>query len=228
MSPHFMDTSDEAPSGSELLSLEGLNSALEKEIEALKKDVRRYTAALERHRPFCVLRGADGALCPSASAAPHLSPSSHFCPSGLTSRAPHSAFSRDADAESPHLPSSSFSTLHPEDVLSVTSALFPDEGPGTVAGFECPFVSEQADGRPGEVTPSLESILPPFPVAPGTPDDVFAPNAPSMKPCPGELSLSDLLEGNDWILSGVSSPTSPEGHQNAVAEDSFWCPALWK
>ncbi|XP_061619761.1 uncharacterized protein batf2 isoform X2 [Phyllopteryx taeniolatus] len=212
MSPHFMDTRNEATSGSELLSLEGLNSALEKEIEALKKDVRRYTAALERHRPFCVLRGADGDLCPS----------------GLTSFAPHSASSRDADAEFPHLPSSPFSTLHPEDVLSVTSALFPAEGPGTPAGFECPFVSEQADGRPKELTPSLESILAPLPVAPGTPDDVFAPNAPSMKPCPGELSLSELLEENDWILSGVSSPTSPQGHQNAVAEDSFCCPALWK
>uniref|UniRef100_A0A3Q2XUC1 Basic leucine zipper ATF-like transcription factor 2 n=1 Tax=Hippocampus comes TaxID=109280 RepID=A0A3Q2XUC1_HIPCM len=40
----------------EFVRLEASNSALEKEIAALKKEVQHYTAVLQRHRPFCVLR----------------------------------------------------------------------------------------------------------------------------------------------------------------------------
>ncbi|XP_070711019.1 basic leucine zipper transcriptional factor ATF-like 2 [Pempheris klunzingeri] len=40
----------------ELQSLERSNSALQKEVAALKKDLHLYTTALERHKPFCRLK----------------------------------------------------------------------------------------------------------------------------------------------------------------------------
>uniref|UniRef100_A0AAQ4S7S0 Basic leucine zipper ATF-like transcription factor 2 n=1 Tax=Gasterosteus aculeatus aculeatus TaxID=481459 RepID=A0AAQ4S7S0_GASAC len=49
--------------------MERANSAIKKEIAALKKDLHLYTTALERHKPFCCLRdsasnptGPDGVL----------------------------------------------------------------------------------------------------------------------------------------------------------------------
>uniref|UniRef100_A0A8D3B5J8 Basic leucine zipper ATF-like transcription factor 2 n=1 Tax=Scophthalmus maximus TaxID=52904 RepID=A0A8D3B5J8_SCOMX len=42
----------------ELQQLEWSNSALQKEIAALKKDLHRYTKALAHHEPHCRLRGS--------------------------------------------------------------------------------------------------------------------------------------------------------------------------
>uniref|UniRef100_A0A3B5JZH3 Basic leucine zipper ATF-like transcription factor 2 n=1 Tax=Takifugu rubripes TaxID=31033 RepID=A0A3B5JZH3_TAKRU len=41
----------------DLESLEGTNSALRKEIASLEREALLYTAALERHKPFCCLKG---------------------------------------------------------------------------------------------------------------------------------------------------------------------------
>ncbi|XP_061664234.1 fos-related antigen 1-like [Syngnathoides biaculeatus] len=181
----------------ELLSLEGSNAALEKEIKALKKEARRYTAALENHRPFCVLRGPDVALGPSASGpgpdgeASRLSPpSSDFSHSALFSLDPHSLFGRET--ESAHLPSSSFSAFLPEEFLSVTSGpLRPDS-----------IREEGGDWKSmGATSPA------PLPVPPGASEELWAPNGAWTEPGPGEPSLSELLEGNEWILSGPGSHT---------------------
>ncbi|TNN85235.1 Basic leucine zipper transcriptional factor ATF-like 3 [Liparis tanakae] len=51
---------------SELQGLERFNSAIKKEIAALKKDLDSYTAALERHEPSCCLRGSAAASSSSA------------------------------------------------------------------------------------------------------------------------------------------------------------------
>ncbi|KAM4612291.1 serine/threonine-protein kinase MARK2 [Polymixia lowei] len=119
MSPLFMDTESNSPgfvsdeethsstTGSELQCLERSNSALEKEIAALRRDLHLYTTALERHQPLCHLRASSfnqltpilntpGSRASTASAAAVLSSSSsrprhhkslsssnHPCPSDL-------------------------------------------------------------------------------------------------------------------------------------------------
>uniref|UniRef100_A0A7N8Y1Q1 Basic leucine zipper ATF-like transcription factor 2 n=1 Tax=Mastacembelus armatus TaxID=205130 RepID=A0A7N8Y1Q1_9TELE len=49
--------------------LEQSNSAFQKEIATLKKDLHRYTTALERHEPYCCLRTSTPS---SSSSTPHL------------------------------------------------------------------------------------------------------------------------------------------------------------
>ncbi|XP_042368712.1 flocculation protein FLO11 [Plectropomus leopardus] len=52
----------------ELQGLERSNSALKKEIAALKKDLHLYMTALERHKPFCCLKASSGSTtCASVS-----------------------------------------------------------------------------------------------------------------------------------------------------------------
>ncbi|XP_077356460.1 uncharacterized protein LOC144003783 [Festucalex cinctus] len=196
----------------ELLCLEASNSALEKEIAALNKEVRCYTAALEHHRPFCVHRRSSRVDIgePSASAPskvelgenPRPSPSSDFVSPCLFSLAPQSLFGGDTNTEFPHLLSSSFSTLHCEEVRSVVPGIFHVEDQGVApleprafdANYESHLGSEQADGKPShEIPPTLESLTAPLPV-PG----FFPSNAPSVE---GELSLSEFLAENDWLLS---------------------------
>lgn len=62
----------------ELQSLEQSNSAIQKDIDSLKKELDYYTLVLERHKPFCCLKDAapDGhsgssAAPAEASASPH-------------------------------------------------------------------------------------------------------------------------------------------------------------
>ncbi|XP_071333888.1 uncharacterized protein batf2 isoform X2 [Trachinotus anak] len=86
MSPLFMDTGYDPTSpgslsaeecnsntaGSELQSLERTNSALQKEITMLKKDLHRYTTALAHHEPYCRLRasGSSSRLTSRLSVSP--------------------------------------------------------------------------------------------------------------------------------------------------------------
>ncbi|XP_037116344.1 fos-related antigen 1 isoform X1 [Syngnathus acus] len=207
----------------ELLTLEASNSALEKEIKALKKEIRHYNSALERHRPFCVLRGSVqvDALQTSTSVTskaelgenPHPMPSSDLVPSSLFTHAPHSLFSNDAHIE---LPSSTFSTLHPEDILSVTSEMFPVEDPGAPPldphKYKNALISAQTNGdgtlKPSQITPTLRSLPCSIPVPPNTPDGFFPLNTPLVEPYPEELSLSSFLEENDWILNADNNSTT--------------------
>ncbi|XP_077400888.1 uncharacterized protein batf2 [Vanacampus margaritifer] len=212
----------------ELLSLEASNSALEKEIAALKKEVRRYTAALERHRPFCVLRRSSrvDVLEPSTSAPskaevvenPRPLPSSGYVSPRLFSLAPHSLFDGDSNTEFSNCVSS---LLDCEDARSVTCGMFADEGRGAAQlephalnrNYESPSVSEQRDYNgalnPSQgIAPTLESLTEPLsvPAHLDTPDGFFPPNEPSMEPFLGELSLSEFLAENDWILGVAGDP----------------------
>lgn len=56
-SPCF-DDSPLFPSLQELQSLENSNSAIQKDIDSLKKQLYYYTLVLERHKPFCCLKDA--------------------------------------------------------------------------------------------------------------------------------------------------------------------------
>ncbi|XP_019724199.1 fos-related antigen 2 [Hippocampus comes] len=209
----------------EFVRLEASNSALEKEIAALKKEVQHYTAVLQRHRPFCVLRDSVevDALEPSVFTTsnpeigknPHLCPSSDLIPSCLLSLAPHSLFGGDANTEFCHLPSPSFTTR--QDDLSIASGIFQVEDAKTAppdphafhTQYESPSVLGQTDTKwalnsSQEMTP-VTSLLP---ISPNTSDGFFPSNTPSLEPYTGELSLSELLEKNDWILSVDDNPTT--------------------
>lgn len=56
--PPFFDDSPLFPSLQELQSLENSNSAIQKDIDSLKKELYYYTLILEHHKPFCCLRDA--------------------------------------------------------------------------------------------------------------------------------------------------------------------------
>lgn len=207
------------------MSLEASNSALEKEIEALKKEVHHYTAALERHRPFCVLGDSVqvDALEPSVFTTsnpeigenPHLWPSSDFIPSCLLSLSPHSLFGGDANTEFHHLPSPSLTPRR--DDVSIASGIFQVEDANAApldphafhTKYESPSILDQADAKralnSSQETPPMTSLLP---ISPNTSDGFFPSNTPSLEPYPGELSLSEFLEKNDWILSVDSNSTS--------------------
>ncbi|KAM9834319.1 uncharacterized protein ACBT44_011356 [Syngnathus typhle] len=140
-------------------------------------------------------------------------PSSDLVPSSLFTHAPHSLFSNDARIE---LHSSTFSTLHPEDILSVTSEMFPIEDPGAPPldphKYKNALISAQtnADGtlKPSQITPRLESLPCSIPVPPNTSDGFFPLNTTLVEPYPEELSLSTFLEENDWILNADNNPTT--------------------
>nr|XP_057923208.1 basic leucine zipper transcriptional factor ATF-like 2 [Doryrhamphus excisus] len=128
----------------ELEQLEQSNSALQKEIRALKKDVHHYTTVLERHEPFCRLMmsnvSASSTVSPGPSTASSLGPQSVdlsegtcLSPSALFSSslftpAPHSLFCQSSSTpakdeienlfhtEFQGLPASS--TLLPDDILA--------------------------------------------------------------------------------------------------------------
>ncbi|XP_014840994.1 PREDICTED: basic leucine zipper transcriptional factor ATF-like 2 [Poecilia mexicana] len=85
----------------ELQSLEQSNSALQKEIAKLKKDLRLYETALERHKPHCRLKDAASSLADLKTSSAPLQDSS-----SLNTRVGLKAVS---DPEKTRLPSSSSS-----------------------------------------------------------------------------------------------------------------------
>ncbi|KAM3590994.1 uncharacterized protein V6R79_020305 [Siganus canaliculatus] len=125
----------------ELQCLEQSNSALRKEITALKKDYDLYTSALERHKPFCRVHdsasspgstsrlsppvkrqaSSSSSSCSSSPRAPHQIPASPHAagPSQSTS----SSIDLSCQIESPHLAPSARSSSSVE-LFSSPHSLF--------------------------------------------------------------------------------------------------------
>ncbi|XP_047242603.1 basic leucine zipper transcriptional factor ATF-like 2 [Girardinichthys multiradiatus] len=106
----------------ELQCLEQSNSALQKEIAALKKDLRLYETALERHKPHCRLKdsGSSPAECKAGSSPPQASDSS-----SLKTRAGFKTFN------------------NPERTCLTSSASSPTTGP-TAAAYSVSFFTHAA------------------------------------------------------------------------------------
>lgn len=78
----------------ELQSLEQSNSAIQKDIDSLKRELDYYTLILERHKPFCCLKDAASAATPdghsgSPAAVTQASASSHAAELSLPSAQIH-------------------------------------------------------------------------------------------------------------------------------------------
>ncbi|XP_076580431.1 uncharacterized protein batf2 [Chaetodon auriga] len=94
----------------ELQSLERSNSALQKEIASLKRDLHRYTTALDRHEPNCCLRGATSSSSSSSTTRLSLSPSVD-CQSGYSPPVVPPQASASSQAASPSVSTSPTSSL---------------------------------------------------------------------------------------------------------------------
>ncbi|XP_061768852.1 uncharacterized protein ppp2r5b isoform X4 [Nerophis ophidion] len=229
----------------ELQQLERSNSDFQKEIRALKKDVHRYTTALERHKPFCRL-GASALTTTSSQAPEPVDPNKSTRPSlssALSSHSvftppPHSVFFRGfstpASAEIDNL-----FQVELQDMAASTT--LPSEPPLSAESFGAPLLdlheftgnsdnlhyqwstsfaqaSEDTALKPSEELMSASKLLLSLlsnpspsgnlPTSSSNLDVPFQSNASSlamMEECPGNLSFSDLLEDNEWILNAGTS-----------------------
>ncbi|XP_061921386.1 basic leucine zipper transcriptional factor ATF-like 2 [Entelurus aequoreus] len=229
----------------ELQQLERSNSDFQKEIKALKKDVHRYTTALERHKPYCRL-GASALTTTSSQApepvdinkSPRLSLSSALSSHSIFPPAPHSVFfsgfPTPASTEIDNL-------FHLEFQGMATSTTLPSEPPLSAESLEAPLLdpheftgnpdnsdyqcstsfaqaSEDLALKPSEELMSASKLLLSLlsnpspsgnlPTSSSNLDVPFRSNASSlavMEECPGNLSFSDLLEDNEWILNAGTS-----------------------
>ncbi|XP_014889378.1 uncharacterized serine-rich protein C215.13 [Poecilia latipinna] len=117
----------------ELQSLEQSNSALQKEIAKLKKDLRLYETALERHKPHCRLKDATSSLADLKTISTPLQDSS-----SLNTRAGLKAFS---DPEKTRLPSSSSS---PAAASAASSAKLPVTSSSSTSPYCASFSTHPA------------------------------------------------------------------------------------
>lgn len=76
----------------ELQCLERSNSAIKKEIAALKKDLHLYTSALERHQPFCCLKDSASSSTTRPSVSSSAGCRTNSSPPGVPPQASRCAF----------------------------------------------------------------------------------------------------------------------------------------
>ncbi|KAM8898133.1 uncharacterized protein batf2 isoform 2-T3 [Spinachia spinachia] len=175
--------------------MERANSAIKKEIAALKKDLHLYTTALERHKPFCCLRD----LASNPTGCPAVSPSS---PPGGLSPAPCSVVT-----STPSLPHSLTSSLSLQTRDCVESAHLSCVNPP-------PTKSTTLDLRPGAsrkpFTSSCSVTAPssaPFPEG-STPCSLFTVDPPAI--------ISSRLTDVPHVRAGLVPPSRLDGvHANA-------------
>lgn len=122
----------------ELQGLERSNSALKKEIAALKKDLHLYTTALERHEPLCHLKASASSSSPTTC--PSVSPSADRqagpSPPGVPPRASSSTL-----APAPSLSTSLTSILGIQTPDCVESKHLSSSTPPTTATLASPISS---------------------------------------------------------------------------------------
>ncbi|XP_062300463.1 basic leucine zipper transcriptional factor ATF-like 2 [Scomber scombrus] len=170
----------------ELQHLEQSNSALQKEIATLKKEASRFTTVLEQHKPFCCLRASGSSLTNRLSVSP--SPVDTTLPQNSSS-----------PSKNPHQTSCSTLTAAPSPSTSATPSLGhhthdcadntqPSPSSGLPAElFTTSSSSSTTSGSLARPLAQPASLVPPL----GDPLS--------------DLSLSEFLEVNDWILSGTSN-----------------------
>ncbi|KAL6118723.1 uncharacterized protein ACO6RY_03458 [Pungitius sinensis] len=196
----------------ELQCMERANSAIRKEIAALKKDLHLYTTALERHKPFCCLR--DSASNPTGRpAVPHCSPP------GGPSRAPRCALtagpslshsltsrlglqSRDC-VESAHL-----SCVNPPPPRSTALAAGP---PGSVtASSSAPFSGGSPfDGDPPPAISSRPRNVAPVRTGPGSPLRSGGAQASSLTPADAPFSALHPAALDEFLSTQASFLPAP-------------------
>lgn len=152
------------PSSQELQCLERSNSALKKEIAALKKGLHLYTTALERHEPYCCLR--EPAFSSSSSTRHSASPSVGCRTSSSPPRVP---------------PQASNSALLAAPSLSTSL----NSSPG-LQTLDCVENIHLSPSTPAPTTTTLASSC-------ASSTDLFISSPPSPVTVPCSLSFSTLL-----------------------------------
>ncbi|XP_034532620.1 basic leucine zipper transcriptional factor ATF-like 2 isoform X3 [Notolabrus celidotus] len=140
----------------ELQNLERSNSAFQKEIASLKKDLHFYTTALERHQPHCTLKASKSSSTTHLSVPPSAefpSPLSLFCetlPSLITSRMTKastictsliSSPVHSSSVTTPAQPKSRKRSIHASSSFSANACFStkpPDASPMKQASFQSP------------------------------------------------------------------------------------------
>ncbi|XP_017283492.1 flocculation protein FLO11 [Kryptolebias marmoratus] len=184
----------------ELQSLEQSNSALHKEIAALRKDLHFYETSLERHKPYCRLRDSS-----SSSAGPEVSsspPRASKCSSSPlpASLNPAAGFQTFSCAKQTHLTSSASAPPRPTPAVSSSSS---SSSPLTVP-YSVSFSTQPAPH-------SLFCKPPRIPFAGATP---VCPGLVS-NPVPSSSSSATRLQ------SGTIHRNSPGSESSCFAGDQF-------
>ncbi|XP_044039204.1 uncharacterized serine-rich protein C215.13 isoform X2 [Siniperca chuatsi] len=231
MSPLFMDSVYELNSpgslsaeeshsntaGSELQCLERSNSALQKEIASLKKDLHLYTAALERHEPFCCLRASAS----SSSSTTHLSVSP-------------SADCQTCSSPPGVPPQGSSSTLAAS--LSLSTSLTSSMGLQTLDCVESTHLSSSTpaptattlastNSLSAEPFTSSSSITVPYSTSfftAAAPHSLFSENPPSLitSRLTNATPVCTSLVSNPVVSSSLTTAAQPQSGQDTIHESS--------
>ncbi|XP_034532619.1 basic leucine zipper transcriptional factor ATF-like 2 isoform X2 [Notolabrus celidotus] len=192
----------------ELQNLERSNSAFQKEIASLKKDLHFYTTALERHQPHCTLKASK------SSSTTHLSvPPSAECETG--SRPLQASSSTQAAAPSHSTPLTS--TLECVD-SSYRSSTIP---PPTASSLDSSTVSSAQF-----FTPSCSKTVPyssPLSTVP-SPLSLFCETLPSLitSRMTKASTICTSLISSPVHSSSVTTPAQPKSRKRSIhASSSF-------
>ncbi|KAI3376530.1 hypothetical protein L3Q82_016979 [Scortum barcoo] len=187
----------------ELQRLERSNSALEKEIASLKKDLHLYTTALERHKPFCCLKASAS----STSSATRLlvSPSAERRTGPSPRRAPRQAL-RSTLAAAPSASTSSTPSLDLQTLNCVESTHPSSSAPAATA------LASSTGSSAGPFT-SSSSINIPYSIA------FSAAQAPHSLFSEDPSSLIALRPTNATpVCTGLPSKPVPSGSLTTAAQ----------
>ncbi|XP_051284901.1 uncharacterized protein batf2 isoform X2 [Dicentrarchus labrax] len=231
MSPLFMDTGYEPNSpgsvsaeeshsntaGSELQGLERSNSALHKEIASLQKDLQLYTAALERHKPFCCLK--DSASSSSSTTCLSGSPSAGCQTPSSPPRVPPQA-SSSSHAAAPSLSTSLTSSLGPQTLDCVGGTCLSSSTPAPTT-----TTLASAAGLSSELFKSSGSVVVPYSVSFSTvaaPHSLFSDDPPTQITS-RETNVAPVctsLISSTVPSSSLTVAGQPQSSQGAIHERS--------
>ncbi|XP_038586330.1 mucin-5AC [Micropterus salmoides] len=192
----------------ELQSLERSNSALQKEIASLKKDLHLYTTTLERHKPFCSLRASESSSI--LTTVLPVSPSADCQTCSSPPKVPPRASSSTLVA-GPSLSTSFTSSLELQTPDCVES---PRLSPSAPAPTTTTLASSTSS--PAELFTSSSSVTVPYSASFSTvpaPHSLFSEDAPS-------LITSRLTNPMHFCTSLVSSPVPSSSLTTAAQPQS--------
>lgn len=202
----------------ELQSLERSNSALQKEIASLKRDLLRYTTALDRHKPNCCLQGATSSSSSSSTTRLSLSPTVD-CQSGYSPPVVPPQASASTQAASPSVSTSLTSSLGLQNLECVES---PHLSSSTAAPTTTTLASPTSPPAltPSKLFTSSSSMTVPYSVPAA--HSLFYNEPPSLitsRPTNvGPVCTS--LDSNPVPSSSFTAAARPQSRQGTIHEGS--------
>ncbi|XP_070849909.1 uncharacterized protein batf2 [Chaetodon trifascialis] len=198
----------------ELQSLERSNSALQKEIASLKRDLLRYTTALDRHEPNCCLHGTASSSSSSSTTRLSLSPSVD-CQSGSSPPVVPPQASASTQAAASSVSTSLTSSLGLQNLECVES---PHLSSSTAAPTTTTLASPTNSSS--KLFTSSSSMTVPFSVP--APHSLFYNELPSLitsRPT-NVRPLCTSLDSNPVPSGSFTAAARPQSRQDTVHEGS--------